>query len=276
MDEETEVAEIPSVGERLAQAREEQGFSLDDIAAETRIPLRHLQNLEAGEWDKLPAPTYTIGFAKSYASAVGLDRGEIGDQLRGEMGTFRPDTSTVEHFEPADPAQSMPKWIVISAIVAIVVAVLLFTWIRNRSLTEEPQADIPVATQSQPVQQAQPVPGSPAAQGQQAAAQGPVVITATAPAWISSHRPGQDPVRRHDAAGASLYGALVRHRSDPSRRRAGSASHNGGPLGCSACRSVRPRRRQRQPAPVGPSRQRPVWRSAAAAAAAGRNRRRCG
>jgi len=42
MDEETEVAEFPPVGERLRAAREEKGFSLEDIAGETRIPLRHL------------------------------------------------------------------------------------------------------------------------------------------------------------------------------------------------------------------------------------------
>ena len=86
MDEEFEATEIQSVGERLRVAREEKGFSLEDIAAETRIPHRHLESLEAGHWERLPAPTYTIGFAKSYASAVGLDRAQIGEQLRGEMG----------------------------------------------------------------------------------------------------------------------------------------------------------------------------------------------
>lgn len=184
MDEETEVADFPSVGERLRAAREEKGFSLDDIAAETRIPLRHLESLETADWDRLPAPTYTIGFAKSYASAVGLDRSEIGDQLREEMGGYRSDTATVEHFEPADPARTMPRWLVVSAIVAIVVAVLFFTWMRNRSLSEEPAPEIPASTQAEQPQQAQPLPGSPAAQQNSAAAQGPVVITATAPAWI--------------------------------------------------------------------------------------------
>nr|MBA3834973.1 helix-turn-helix domain-containing protein [Sphingomonas sp.] len=79
MDEtdETDVTDTSSVGERLRAAREEKGFSLEDIAAETRIPRRHLQSLESGAWDKLPAPTYSIGFAKSYAGSVGLDRAEI-------------------------------------------------------------------------------------------------------------------------------------------------------------------------------------------------------
>ena len=178
MDEETEVAEFPSVGERLRAAREEKGFSLEDIASETRIPLRHLESLEAGDWERLPAPTYTIGFAKNYAGAVGLDRSEIGDQLRSEMGGYRADTATVEHFEPADPARAMPKWLVFGAIAAVLVVVLLFTWIRNQSLTEEAPPPVPTEQATKPAapqpQQAQ----------QQATPQGPVVITAVAPAWI--------------------------------------------------------------------------------------------
>ena len=81
-DEELVEAEIPTVGEHLRAAREEKGLSLEDIAAQTRIPQRHLESLETADWDKLPAPTYTMGFAKSYAGAVGLDRADIGEQLK--------------------------------------------------------------------------------------------------------------------------------------------------------------------------------------------------
>lgn len=174
MDEETELTGLPSVGERLRAAREEKGFSLEDLAAETRIPRRHLESLEASDWERLPAPTYTVGFAKSYASAVGLDRSEIGEQLRGEMGGYRTDTAVIETFEPADPARTMPKWLVISAIAAIVLVVVFFTWMRERELTQ-PEAAPAVAEQ--------PVQPPPAAQPP-ATAQGPVVLTATAPAWI--------------------------------------------------------------------------------------------
>ena len=175
MDEETELTGFPSVGERLRAAREEKGFSLEDLAAETRIPRRHLESLESSDWERLPAPTYTVGFAKSYASAVGLDRSEIGEQLRGEMGGYRTDTAVIETFEPADPARTMPKWLVISAIAAIILVVVFFTWMRERELTE-PEAVPTVA--EQPVQQ----PTAPVQPP--AAAQGAVVLTATAPAWI--------------------------------------------------------------------------------------------
>lgn len=178
MDEETEVAALPTVGERLRAAREEKGFSLDDIAAETRIPLRHLEALEEGDWSRLPAPTYTVGFARNYAAAVGLDRTEIGQDLRAEMGGYRAEPSTVEHFEPVDPARTVPKWLVISAIIAIILIVIFFTWMQNRSL--EDTAEVPERTVAERPVAAQPQPQ--AQQPQQA--QGPVVLTATAPAWI--------------------------------------------------------------------------------------------
>jgi cytoskeleton protein RodZ len=180
MDEEIESTELPTVGERLRAAREEKGFSLEDIASETRIPLRHLESLESADWDRLPAPTYTLGFARSYASAVGLDRTEIGDQLRAEMGGHRNDSSTVEHFEPADPARAMPRWLVLSAIAAIIVVVIFFTWMRSRSLTEES----PPPASTQEVAQQAPATAPTAAPAQPTAAQGPVVLTASAPAWV--------------------------------------------------------------------------------------------
>lgn len=180
MDEEIVASVTPSVGERLRSAREEKGFSLEDIAAETRIPRRHLESLESSDWERLPAPTYTIGFAKSYATALGLDRSEIGEQLRSEMGGYRADTATIETFEPADPARTMPRWLVISAIAAIIAAVVVFTWLRERSLSE---AAGPEATVAQ--RPADTAPPPPAAQpARPAAAQGPVTLTATGPAWI--------------------------------------------------------------------------------------------
>jgi cytoskeleton protein RodZ len=179
MDEELVDTHVPTVGERLRAAREEKGLSLEDVAAQTRIPQRHLESLEAGAWDRLPATTYTTGFAKSYASAVGLDRTEIGEQLRDEMGGQRPAAATAEVFEPADPARTMPKWLVFGGIAAVLLIALVLSWLNERSLSEpEEQNAVAAAPTPAPVQQA------PQAAAPAPAAQGPVVLTATAPAWI--------------------------------------------------------------------------------------------
>jgi cytoskeleton protein RodZ len=184
LDDEPIEAHVPTVGERLKAAREEKGLSLEDIAAQTRIPQRHLESIETADWEKLPAPTYTAGFAKSYASSVGLDRTEIGDQLREEMGGQRFASSQSEVIEAADPARTMPKWLVISAVIAVIVLIIVMSVLNRRSLDQEPAANTPAATAPAPTANAppqqQPGPASPAA----ASAQGPVVLTAIAPAWV--------------------------------------------------------------------------------------------
>jgi cytoskeletal protein RodZ len=178
VDEELVETGSPTVGERLRAAREQKKMSLEDIAAQTRIPLRHLQSIEGADWDSLPAPTYTVGFAKSYAGAVGLDRTEVGEQLREEMGGQRFTTAQAEVFEAADPARTMPKSLVLGAVAAVILLIVIMSWLNRRSLdqTEEP-APPPAATAQAP-RPAAPAPAQPAA------AQGPVVLTATGPAWV--------------------------------------------------------------------------------------------
>jgi len=177
--------DTPTVGQRLRAAREEKGLSLEDIAAQTRIPQRHLESIETADWDKLPAPTYTTGFAKSYAAAVGLDRTEIGDQLREEMGGQRFASSEAQVFEPADPARTMPKWLVIGAVAAVIILIVVMSWLNKRALEPgQPVANAPAAT-APAVRPNAPPPARPAATAPAApAANAPVVLTAIAPAWV--------------------------------------------------------------------------------------------
>ena len=172
----------PTVGERLRAAREKMKLCLEDVAAQTRIPLRHLASIETADWDSLPAPTYTIGFAKNYAGVVGLDRMEIGDQLREEMGGQRFATTSADVFEPADPRRTMPKSLVIGAVIAAVLLIALMSFLNRRSLDEPDQnATVNAAAANTAAQAPAAQPAPPPA----AAAVGPVVLTATAPAWIA-------------------------------------------------------------------------------------------
>ncbi|HXG81216.1 MAG TPA: RodZ domain-containing protein [Sphingomicrobium sp.] len=175
---ETEPDDVVTVGQRLREAREAKGLSVEDIAAQTRIPTRHLISLETGDWDKLPAATYSVGFAKNYAGAVGLDRNEIGEQLRIEMGGTRNSAAHPEIFEAADPARTMPKGLVFAALGLLVLVVLGFTWLSNRSL-EPDEAEARINSVA-------PVPDNAVASAPQSApsAAGPVVLTATDTVWI--------------------------------------------------------------------------------------------
>jgi cytoskeletal protein RodZ len=173
---ETETDDLVTVGQRLREAREASGMSIEDIAAQTRIPTRHLASLEASDWDKLPAATYSIGFAKNYAGAVGLDRNEIGEQLRAEMGGGRQIYAHPEIYEAVDPARTMPKGLVFAALALLALVVLIFTWLNNRSL--EPEEAVAESNAISP-----PVANEVAPPAAPAAAQ-PVVLTATEAVWI--------------------------------------------------------------------------------------------
>jgi cytoskeletal protein RodZ len=191
MDEELVETEVPSVGERLRAAREEKKMSLEDIAAQTRIPQRHLESLEVGNWAALPAPTYTIGFARSYATAVGLERTEISDQLRTEMGGSRPATAVpAEVFEPADPARTMPKWLVFGAVAAVGLIVVVMSWLNKRSL-DQPDANAAVAEAPAAAPQAAPQAPPTAPQS--------VTVAATEPVWLQINEKG----------GPILYSAMM-------------------------------------------------------------------
>ena len=196
MDDEEVVSDVPTVGERLKAAREEKGLSLEDLAAQTRIPQRHLESLETSDWDKLPAPTYTTGFAKSYATAVGLDRAEISEQLRAEMGGTRPLAPAAEVFEPADPARTMPKSLVLGAIGAVILLVVVMTWLNERSLSSEPDQTNTAGTATPAPPAAAKPAGTPAATP---TPQGAVVLTATDPVWLQVSEKG----------GATLFSGLL-------------------------------------------------------------------
>ena len=79
MEEQEDVATQPAaeptkrVGERLRETRQAKGLEIDQVAAETRIPLRHLESIEAGDFAALPSRTYAIGFTRTYARLLGLD-----------------------------------------------------------------------------------------------------------------------------------------------------------------------------------------------------------
>ncbi len=60
-------------GSRLRETREAKALSVADVARITKIPMRSLELLEAGSFDRLPAEVFVRGFLKSYCRCVGLD-----------------------------------------------------------------------------------------------------------------------------------------------------------------------------------------------------------
>lgn len=112
-------------GAMLRAARESMRLEVAQVAAETRVPARHLEAIEAGQFDALPSRTYAIGFSRTYARMVGLDERHITDLVRAELGdrdTHRPHVGG--GMEPGDPAKVPSTGLVwFGAIAGLILAV---------------------------------------------------------------------------------------------------------------------------------------------------------
>jgi transcriptional regulator with XRE-family HTH domain len=115
-------------GDRLRAAREAQGLTLAEIAQRTRVPLRHLQSIEASDYAALPSPTYAVGFARAYARALGMDEVATAQAIRGELQhVVRP--PEYEPYETPDPARVPSRGLAIVGLgVAIAILVLVGLW----------------------------------------------------------------------------------------------------------------------------------------------------
>lgn len=166
-----------TVGEQLKAERERLELSLSDLAAKTRVPMRHLDSIEKSDFGALPGTTYTLGFARSYASAVGMDPAKVNIDLRAELAQGGHDgyQAPAQNYEPADPSRVPSRKLAwAAAAVGIVVVAAYLVW-RSMALNSPIDVAAPVSVEQKA---AAPVATAPASAG------GAVVITATDEVWV--------------------------------------------------------------------------------------------
>ena len=193
---EPEVASGRRAGVMLAEARAAAKLDLAEVASRTRIPRRHLEAIEAGDYAKLPSRTYAVGFSRTYARVVGLNEREVTEQVRLDLeagdpqGPARPD-----RFEPGDPARVPSRRLAwFSALAAVILVAGAFTFYRTYFSPGLGPAPLtaPTAAATQP--RITSGPGS--ARAVTAAPPGPVVFTSLADGtWV----------KFYDVAGKRLF-----------------------------------------------------------------------
>lgn len=67
----------PSVGMQLAHKRQQNGWSIDDVANQLKLAPRQIQAIEADDYAALPTIVMTRGYIRSYAKMLGLDPATI-------------------------------------------------------------------------------------------------------------------------------------------------------------------------------------------------------
>jgi cytoskeleton protein RodZ len=182
-----QVEKLQAISTQLRQAREDQGITLEQLAAKTYIPMRTLRALDAVQVDSLPEPVFIQGFIRRYGDMVHLDGTALAQ-------TFPLETAPPPPPEPIEPesaaeapsAEKLPRstWLVGGAIFAIVVLLLGSISLLNRpkTLTPSPQART-TSPQASAKQAQKPTTSSPKSSTQ------PVTATTQQPAAAVSAAP---------------------------------------------------------------------------------------
>lgn len=74
-----------SASQRLQEERIRKGLTLEEVAKATKIRLQFLEDIENGQYHKLPSGTYAQGFVANYAEYLGLPKREMHALFRREF-----------------------------------------------------------------------------------------------------------------------------------------------------------------------------------------------
>lgn len=92
----------------LRRERERLGLSRDEVAAQTRIPMRYLVALEEGDAGGLPAGPFLYGYRKQYETFLNLDDESLTAEDAATENGIRPVLRPEEEPETAAPRRAVP------------------------------------------------------------------------------------------------------------------------------------------------------------------------
>lgn len=152
-----------NIGQKLRAAREQKGYTLDDLQQITKIQKRYLIAIEDQNFKALPGDFYVRAFVKQYADTVGLDGNELLKDYEDEL----PETKTSEYSEHITQAvetrsshhrtaekmeNARRKYLPTMIIAIIVIIILVIIWIvaiaRNDNSTQIDRSRVSVSGES--------------------------------------------------------------------------------------------------------------------------------
>ncbi|HEE9030914.1 helix-turn-helix domain-containing protein [Bacillus cereus] len=143
---------MTELGQKLKEAREAKGLSIDQLHEITKIQKRHLVAIEEGNYDVLPGAFYARAFIKQYADAVGLNGEELLVEYQStipqsekrevpQVSTGQKTQETMQKSSSWPIADHMPKILVALLVIAVGVVI----WFVFQALTGKDDEKVPSA-----------------------------------------------------------------------------------------------------------------------------------
>ncbi|EJQ47037.1 hypothetical protein IEE_01660 [Bacillus cereus BAG5X1-1] len=143
---------MTELGQKLTEAREAKGLSIDQLHEITKIQKRHLVAIEEGNYGVLPGAFYARAFIKQYADAVGLNGEELLVEYQStipqsenrevpQVSTGQKTQETMQKSSSWPIADHMPKILIVLLVIAFGVVV----WFVIQALTGKDDRQVPNA-----------------------------------------------------------------------------------------------------------------------------------
>ena len=131
-DDEDHLGNNIQLGDLLTRAREALALSQKEIASRLNLREEIIAALDANEFDKLPAPTYVMGYIRSYARAVNLNSDTL---ISIYEGVAEKPPEILPDVKPPVQASSRDKPVqAMSYLITFTLVILLIAWWQGQNI----------------------------------------------------------------------------------------------------------------------------------------------
>lgn len=144
-----------TVGEKLKSIRLRMGYTLELVERETKVNLKYLMLIEDGDYTKLPAEVYVIGFLRRWADFLGIDKKELIKQFQDEKKiilSYKPAEKVTKSniIKPDSQSELLktpgliitPKLILSSLVIILVMGILSYIWYQVKGFAAAPPLEL--------------------------------------------------------------------------------------------------------------------------------------
>ncbi|MEK7616986.1 MAG: helix-turn-helix domain-containing protein [Patescibacteria group bacterium] len=136
---------MKTVGQHLKEERERKFYTLDEIEKITKIRKELLEALEAGQYDKLPPPTFVQGFIKNYGKFLNLNTEKLLALFRREFSDAKFPPRILESFSnpvSQNKFRLTPPKLLGTVVLGMIIAFFIYLWFEYKFLVEAPFLEV--------------------------------------------------------------------------------------------------------------------------------------
>ena len=165
---EIRVAEMPMLGRHLAEAREANGLSIEDVSNRLRLSARQIKALEEDDFTVLPEAMITRGFIRNYARLLELDPEPLLEAYRAHVPSEPPRAISIPSANiPISDSNRRPWALYLFGLLLIAVVLGVWLYADERPIisaptsTPVPMTETPAPTATPEPVESLPVPALP-------------------------------------------------------------------------------------------------------------------